>query len=502
MELTSDIKDILTECYKDDMVFAKTIFPEDFSGPMTGLHRQMFDLIQSDERYVAIAAPRGIGKTTTARMKAAKNILYQDSFFVPYVSKSHDAALLQTENLKRSLTSSNEVKKLFGPIKTKSLGDGDFAETFSKKSWVAYKTLVIPRGAQQQIRGLVYNNHRPDLFIVDDLEDDDQIENPEYRARIKVWFHSVLMKAISRYSHDWRIIYIDTVKHEDSLLEELLDSPRWASTRLELCDDNNKSTVPELMSDAEIQDEFEYHEQNGILDVFFREYRNIPLSTKDAIFQKDYFKYYDPVELNIMQKRSIEFVVIVDPAKTVKLHAADSAIVGIGLDMETSAIYIHDIDAGKFYPDQLYQKMFDMVERLNASVLAIEETSLNEFIRQPVKNEVVRRNVRVELIWLKARGGEKDERGKDKRISSLAPYYRSGFVFHNPAVCGVLEAQLLPHPRAKRKDVADAAAYVIELMDIGNRFFEPSEDLYPDGDEESMYDAIEYDEPLEGWRVA
>lgn len=498
MEHSSEIQDLLVECYKSDKVFAKTLFPESFSGPMTALHNDIFALTESKEKFVAIAAPRGIGKTTIARTKAAKNILYQDSYFIPYVSKSHDSALLQTENLKRDLTSSPDIKKLFGPIKTKSLGDGDFSESFSKKSWVAYNSLVIPRGAQQQIRGLVYNNHRPDLFIIDDLEDDDQIENPEYRSRIKLWFHSVLMKAISRYSHDWRLIYIDTVKHEDSLLEELLASDRWASTRLELCDDECRSTVPELWSDEEVKEEYEYHEKEGMLDVFYREYRNIPLSTKDAIFQQQYFKYYEPTEVNL---KKMEFVVIVDPAKTVKLHAADSAIVGIGLDMASNAIYIHDIDAGKFYPDELYEKMFQMCQRLGATVLAIEETSLNEFIKQPVKNEIVKRHINVQLVWLKARGGEKDARGKDKRISSLAPYYRSGYILHNPAVCGILEAQLLPHPRAKRKDVADATAYIVELMDMGSMFFEPPEGLYPE-DDESMYDDIEYDDPIEGWRVA
>lgn len=494
----SAIADILAECYVDDMKFAKTFFPESFNGPFTDLHTQIFELIQSDAPYVCIAAPRGIGKTTISRTKAAKNILYRDSFFIPYVSKSHDSALLQTENLKRDLTSNNEINKIFGPVKTKLPGE-EFQESFSKKSWVGYETLVMPRGAQQQIRGLVYNNHRPDLFIIDDLEDDEQIDSTDYRSQIKVWFHSVLLKAISRYHHNWRIIYIDTLKHEDSLLQELLDSKRWESIRLELCDDDCNSYVPEIMSTEELKEEYDYHEQNGMLDVFYREYRNLPVAGKDAVFQKEYFRYYDP--LDIAGNRAIEFMVIVDPAKTVKLHSADSAIVGIGVDTTKNAIYVHDIDAGKFYPDDLYDRAFSMCARLGAHVLAVEETSLNEFIKQPIKNELVKRRAPVELIWLKARAGEKDEKGKDKRIASLAPYYRSRSVFHNPAVCGILETQLLSFPRAKRKDVMDATAYVVELLDMGDRYFEPPE-IEPDEEEEDLYEGLEYDEPLAGWRVA
>jgi len=496
----SEIQDILVECYRNDKVFCKTFFPESFDGPFTTLHDAIFDLINSDARKVAIAAPRGIGKTTIARTKAAKNMLYRDSRFIVYVSLSHDAAMLQTENLKRSLVGNSIVRKVFGPIKPKNL-DKDFQETFSKRAWVGYETLVLPRGAQQQIRGLVYNNNRPDLFIVDDLEDDELISNPEYRKQLKTWFNAVLLKAVSRYSHNWRIIYIDTLKHEDSLLQDLLDDPDWESIRLELCDDSLKSNVPEIMSDEDIQKEYEYHERNGILDVFYREYRNLPVSTKDATFKKEYFKYYEPQDL---EGKLIDFVVLGDPAKTAKFHSADSAIVGVGIDTKGHAIYVHDIVYGKLHPDEFYDELFSMAFRLNASVIAVEETGLNEFIKQPIKNEAVKRNCKAELVWLKARGGSHEEKGKDRRIAALAPYYRLGYIYHNKGVCNVLETQLLSFPRAKRKDVMDAFSYIVELLDIGDRYFEPPEYEGQEDDEDALYEKLELesDEPLEGWRVA
>ena len=97
----SEINDILMQCYKSDKMFCKTLFPETFFGPMTQLHDEIFNLTDSNEKFVAIAAPRGLGKTSIIRTKVAKQILYKDSFFIPYESKSHDAALLQTEKLKR-----------------------------------------------------------------------------------------------------------------------------------------------------------------------------------------------------------------------------------------------------------------------------------------------------------------------------------------------------------------------------------------------------------------
>jgi hypothetical protein len=250
------------------------------------------------------------------------------------------------------------------------------------------------------------------------------------------------------------------------------------------------------MSDADVHEEVEYHRDHGMLDVLYREYRNLPTAKGDNVFQQEFFQYYDPVP--VAMNKSVEFVVICDPAKTVKLHSAHSAIVGIGLDQANGYIYIHDIVSGMFYPDELYNEMFSMCGRLGASVLAVEETSLNEFIKQPIRNEAVERRFNGELVWLKARAGEKDERGKDKRIASLAPYYRQGYIWHNKAVCGGLEAQLLSFPRSKLKDIMDATSYIVELMDIGSRYFEPPDDA---DEAEEEFEELENEPALEDWRA-
>lgn len=494
MLMDAELQDVLAECIKSTRTSALTLFPDNFDGPMTHIHAGIFDLVDSGEKYIAIAAPRGIGKSTIARAKAAQQILFRERFLIPWVSKSHNSSMQHTENLKRDIVTNRELRKLFGSVKAEAF-DG-FEESFSKASWVAFDTLVTPKGARQQIRGMLFKNRRPDLFIVDDLEDDEYIDNKEYRDAIKVWFNSVLLKAVSRYSHSWQIIYIDTLKHEDSLLQDLLDSSRWSSARYELFDDNEKSLVPEIMSDAEVAEEVAYHREHGMLDVLYREYRNLPTAGKDNIFQQSYFRYYDPVPVGA--DSNVEWIVIVDPAKTVKTHSAESAIVGVGLDQKLGYIYVHDIISGKFFPDQIYNEMFSMAFRLGAHVIAVEETSLNEFVKQPIKNEVVERNFMGELVWLHSRGGEKDEKAKDKRIGSLAPYYRQGYIMHNQAVCGGLEAQLLSFPRSKLKDIMDALSYIVQLMDIGERFFEPPED---ESELEQEYGALQDEDEFEGWRA-
>lgn len=498
--MNSEIQDILVECYKSTSLFCKTFFPERFYAPFCSLHDKVFELIDSDAPRVAIAAPRGMGKTSIASLGlAAKSILYHDRKFVIHVSMSHDAAMLQTENLKRELTSNNEVKKIFGPIKAQSNGLG-LNETFSKKSWVSSGgTFVMPRGSGQQIRGLLFQNARPDLIIVDDLEDPETIENDDIRRKRKEWFNADLLKATSRFDKNWKIVYIDTLKHEDSLLQSLLDSSDWESVRLEICDDNYEPAAAEFFSKEDIEREVEYHREQGILDVFYREYRNLPISTEDATFSQKYFRYYEETDEDFQKiSKNVETFVLVDPAKTVKLHSCESAVVAVGIDRKTQRIYIRDIVSRKMHPDELYNEIFDMAARFDCHVMGIEVNSLHEFITQPIKNEMSKRGIFLEMVELKPRGGTAAGKGKQERIAAMVPYYRHGYVYHNKAVCGPLEAQLLSFPRSKLWDVMDATAYFVPMLDVGDRYFDPPE---VEGDEEEEYAELEYEDPITDWRV-
>jgi hypothetical protein len=155
------------------------------------------------------------------------------------------------------------------------------------------------------------------------------------------------------------------------------------------------------------------------------------------------------------------------------------------------------------YPDEIYDALFGMGTRLGAKVLGIEETSLNEFIKQPIKNEMFRRGTFFELIWLKARGGtslgKSSEKGKALRIKELVPYYRNGFIYHNKtnATIKKLEGQLLMFPRSKLWDLMDCAAYIIEMLELGERYFSPKDSPK---DIEAEYAELDYDDPVEDWR--
>jgi len=508
-----EIEAVLQACMTSTRITAESFFPERFNMPFAdNIHGKIFDLIDGPAQKVAIAAPRGWGKTSIVALALmARWILFRHTGFICYINKSHDAASLQTENLRRELITNRAIKAFFGKIRTKSAESFGFEETFSKKAWVAYDTLIWPRGAGQQVRGVLFKNDRPGLIVIDDLEDPQKVTNDEIRKGWYKWLYADVVKALPRIgdaAKECKIVYIDTLKHEDSTLQKLLDSSEWESVRLEACDDDFKSTAPHFMSNESIMLEWQQHVDAGQTDVFFRELRNLPISTKDSAFRTEYFKYYNlppdgrqcendlkTTDAEIQQNKNIETVVILDPAKTVKIHSAESAIIGIGIDLASAKVYIRDAISEKLYPDEIYDALFGMALMLDAKVIGIEETSLNEFIKQPIKNEMFRRGSFFELIWLKARGGMK----KELRVKELVPYYRGGYIYHNASCATIkkLEQQLLMFPRSALWDLMDCEAYLIQMLELGERYFSPKEDPY---DIEAEYKELDYDKSIEDWR--
>jgi len=503
----NNLDEVLAFCITDIKVCCGALFPDIFTSDFSTLHQQIFDLINAGYKKIAIAAPRGIGKTSIAKAIAMRAILFRMANFIVYLGNSATSAEMQTENIKRDLISNQQVRHLFGNIKDAIDTQGGMDETFSKAAWVAYgSTFVLPRGAGQQVRGLNWNNFRPDLVIIDDLENKDEIRSEENRKKLKEWFWSDLMKTESRYGAETIFIYIDTIKHEDSLLVDLIESPNWASVQLSICDSNYKSYDTNYMTDAEIMEEVDEHRRLGTLDSFYMERMNIPIATEDAVFKQEYFKYFEDCgdKIKVTGKdRTVEelrtydmlHMTIIDPAKTVKLQSADSAVITVAVHRNSGKIFVRDIVSEKFYPDQLYEEMFRQVSHFNSFLMGYEITGLNEFIIQPIHNECRTRNMHPILVELNARKGV-GESGKAARIATMAPSYRLGYIYHNPSNCAKLEGQLLGFPKSKLWDVMDCLAYHTFIMEKHGVYFDPSDSTNEEPPEDE-FDSLSCDSEMD-----
>ena len=70
----------------------------------------------------------------------------------------------------------------------------------------------------------MWGGMRPDLIVCDDMEDDEQVENKDRRAKFRRWFFRAAKQALSKRG---KIRVHGTILHEDSLLARLQKNKVW-----------------------------------------------------------------------------------------------------------------------------------------------------------------------------------------------------------------------------------------------------------------------------------
>lgn len=495
-----ELEALLAECHADTAFFAKTFFPEVFFRPWSSLHLDLCHILDSDKlQKVAIAAPRGFGKTSLFNLAfPAKRILFRDSTHIIPVSATADAAIEQADDLKDELVTNPLIRVLFGDLQPV-----DRKDPFGMKEWVtANGCKVRPRGAGQQIRGRKYRSQRPDLFVIDDLEEDEAVESGDQREKLWKWFHSAVMNSIDRGAPNWRIIVIGTILHENGLLNRLLKDPSWHSVRYEICDDFYHSNWPEFMSDKQVKALADEYRANGDLRIFYMEYRNIPIAKEDQGFKEEYFQSYDESpdfwKKQGVRSQDLETVILSDPARTMKDGSCKTAIAVVTVNRKNGALYVRELLKGHFDPSTQIDATFDLAEKWNAMVLAPEVTGLNEYLLWPLRNEMLKRKKYYHIVEVKPREGKTGPR----RSGGLIPLYRNKLVWHNSATCGSLEKNLMQWPRPEEWDEIDAVSGIIFAMEEGERFLGVEETETTPEEVEAEYKELDYDEdemvPLQG----
>ena len=235
----------------------------------------------------------------------------------------------------------------------------------------------------------------------------------------------------------------------------------------------------------------------------------MPISKEDAVFKSEYFKYYvegggqllvyekDIKEPQRIPEREVTNVVIVDPAKTVKLSSADSAVLVIGIHRQSQKIFVRNVVAGKMEPDELLENMFEQCQTYRAMVLGVETTGIDRWISQPIEN-IMRSRVKSGMSVPIFHSISASKGTKPKRVASLGPYYKMGFIYHNKECCQKLESQLEMFPRSKLWDVMDGLSHLMPLMDEFAYYFDPEDYGDESADEEfaALMDEDEFEKPL------
>ncbi len=184
-------------------------------------HRKGWELYCSDHPQVTLVAPRDHAKSTAFTFDyILAEVLFRSSDYVILIGSTEENAAEQLSNIREELAENDDLRREF---KIKDF-ERDSTTDVIVKCTDGHRFRILARGAEQKIRGKMWNGKRPNLLVCDDMEDDEQVENKDRRSKFRRWFFRAAKQALSRTG---KIRAHGTILHEDSLLSRLQKNKTW-----------------------------------------------------------------------------------------------------------------------------------------------------------------------------------------------------------------------------------------------------------------------------------
>lgn len=480
--------------------FGRAYFPHYFSRPSPEFHRELdaiwqqgvlkgrYPLTPADTKAIsrlpgvrrAVAAPRGHAKSTNLTFKGTMHsTLYGYKHHPIIISDSSEQAEGFLDNIRVEFEENTAILEDFGPL----------AGSVWRSNVLVTKTNIKIEaiGSGKKIRGRKHRNWRPDLIILDDVENDENVRTPEQRSKLKNWFD----KAVSKSGDDYTdIVYIGTLLHYDSLLAKTLTNPayrsikykaviqfsqaddlwqQWESIFTDLANDDREADAlaffqahkAAMLEGTQVlwEEKLSYYDlmvmrvSEGEAS-FNSEEQNEPINPDDCLFMEEWFEYYNEAEINFRDP-VFDFFGFIDPSLGKTKRSDFSAIVTLAKHRSSGYMYVVDADIERRHPDRIIADVLAKERWLRASFghgyrkLGAETNQFQWFLKEELAKASAKAGLYLPI--------EEVQQTSDKvmRIQTLQPDVKNKYIKFNRRHKRLLE-QLTQFPMGAHDDGPDA----------------------------------------------
>ncbi|MCX6113166.1 MAG: phage terminase large subunit [Proteobacteria bacterium] len=453
---------------------------------------------------LAIAAPRGSAKSTLVTLQyVIYCICYRVESFIVIISNTSDQAQGFLGDIKRELESNEKLMKDFP----------EACETGAKPApprWTQKEILtkngikIIALGAEQQMRGRRNKEHRPSLIIMDDIEQDNSVQNPESYYKLQDWLDKAVLKSGTSNTN---MVFIGTIHHYGSLLAKFTSADMyqgwkkmiyrsiiswadnislWEEWKNIFCNRNDyegesgiiaaknffEANREEMLKGAVVL----WSESKGYYDLmvlreeeghisFDSEMQNEPINPRDCIFNQDDVQYWDDkfdtdmalIEYLKNNNFSTKVFAGCDPSLGKSKRRGDySAVICVLYDIKNAIAYVLDADLEKRDPEKTIVDILTLHKKRKFDYLAFESNGFQSIIADQITKRSSEQNNHLKV--------EKVENKTDKRarIESLQPLIKNGLIQFSRKQRILLE-QLKYYPKGSHDDGIDALQIAYDL---------------------------------------
>jgi predicted phage terminase large subunit-like protein len=462
------------------------------TGVMKGLDPSVSakEISRADGCRRAIEAPRGHAKSTT--------FTFKDSIHAAVYGYKHYEIILSD--------SSEQAEGFLADIKTELEENAALREDFGDLEGRVWKSSVIllsngskieAIGSGKKIRGRRHKQWRPDLILCDDLENDENVNTPEQRQKLRSWYDKAVSECGDTYTD---IVYIGTLLHYDSLLANVFRKPEYVTRRYQgvirwavhaelweawealytsLTDPDHEKTAleffeanrTEMLEGTEVlwEEKWSYYDLmrkrvNIGPAAFNSEIQNDPIDPENCTFQEEWFDFWDgegKQQPDFSDPRFL-FIGANDPSLGKNKKSDTSAIIVLARDTNTGYLYVVIADIAKRKPDQIIEDALEASRRLKRDFkrpfyrFGVETVQFQYYFAEVMKQKSAACGEYLPVEEISS------TQNKDARIQSLQPFVKNGYLKFSRKHKNLLK-QMTEYPMGRNDDAPDALQMAVKL---------------------------------------
>jgi hypothetical protein len=171
----------------------KDLFPNHLTTKSAPFHTEVLSALPLGGKQ-AYAAPRGFAKSTTIDVVGLSWVALTGHYrFILLISDTYTQAKMQLGALKAELEANEALHRIYGEFEGDTWGE----DTIIVRSQEG-PVMIMALGAGMKIRGLKFMQFRPQLAIIDDLENLEMVYSAERRAKLERWFLYDLIPGLAK----------------------------------------------------------------------------------------------------------------------------------------------------------------------------------------------------------------------------------------------------------------------------------------------------------------
>lgn len=454
--------------------FSGSLLQKNFDGAVeTPLcHYEWWELC-CDANYplVALAAPRGHAKSTAISFTyVLACMVFRERQYCILVSDTVSQAVQFLGDIKKELYDNDRLRELF---KIKEFVK-DSEDDIIVECEDGYQFRIQAKGSEQKVRGLKWNNKRPDLIVCDDIENDEIVMNKERREKFRKWFNNALLPSRALGGV---VRIVGTVLHADSFLERLMPTVYskgvitdelkqystekiggWKSVRYKAHNEDFSAILwPTRFDKAYFVNLRQQYVEQGLPESYSQEYLNIPVDEATS-----YFKRHDFLPLiEEDKKKKLNYYITADLAISKEAYADYTVFLVAGVD-EDRRIHVKEIIRDRLDGREIVDMILTLERTYHPEIFGIEEMQVTKAIGPFLREEMIKSDTFPSLYLLKHGGKDKISRGRSiqARMRAHTVKFNKGSDWYQ-----TFEDECCTFPRSKHDDQVDALSYLGMMLD-------------------------------------